>query len=532
MKKIFLSAIAVSTLFFSYSCNTDFDTDVTEIVATSGDADFSRYVALGNSLTSGFRDNALYIDGQVESYPNMIAMQMKRAGGGDFTQPLMPDNVGGFSNFVNAAGTFLFPGKLNLQVVDVLDGAGTVVGKDLSPIPSRPENAFGTVTGSYGNLGVPGAKSFHLLASGYGNPAGISTGTANPYFARFATSTTTSVLRDAIAVNPTFFSLWIGNNDVLSYATSGGVGTDQTGNQDVTSYGSNDITDPTVFAGSIKGILDGMASVGATKGVIANIPNVENIPFFTTVPIAPLTAYAIGKNNQAAGETTIDQVNVLYGAVKQVLTALGQGDRINLLSKTTANPLLIRDETLTDLSTQITAALTQSLGAPTAYAVGLAFGQARQTKAGDLVPLTTRSVIGTAPNTTTYPYAQAPLNAYGITFPLDDQYILIPSEITAIRTATTAYNASIKSLADAYGLAFVDANAKMVELSKTSGIQYDGVKYTATFVTGGSFSLDGVHLTGRGYAVIANEFIKAINTTYKSTLPEVNPNHYSGVKFP
>jgi hypothetical protein len=26
---------------------------------------------------------------------------------------------------------------------------------------------------------------------------------------------------------PTFFSLWIGNNDVLGYATTGGDGTDQ-----------------------------------------------------------------------------------------------------------------------------------------------------------------------------------------------------------------------------------------------------------------------------------------------------------------
>jgi lysophospholipase L1-like esterase len=49
---------------------------------------------------------------------------------------------------------------------------------------------------------------------------------------------------------------------------------------------------------------------------------------------------------------------------------------------------------------------------------------------------------------------------------------------------------------------------------------------------GGTFSLDGVHLTGRGYAIIANEFIKAINKTYKSNLPEVNPNAYSGVSFP
>ena len=78
----------------------------------------------------------------------------------------------------------------------------------------------------------------------------------------------------------------------------------------------------------------------------------------------------------------------------------------------------------------------------------------------------------------------------------------------------------------------MDTNAKMVELGKSSGIQYNGVNYSTTFVTGGSFSLDGVHLTGKGYAVIANEFIKAINAKYKSNLRQVNPNNYSGVKFP
>ena len=110
--------------------------------------------------------------------------------------------------------------------------------------------------------------------------------------------------------------------------------------------------------------------------------------------------------------------------------------------------------------------------------------------------------------------------------------MLTKAEIEEIKAATTAYNAAIKSLADEYNLAFVDANAKMVELGKNSGIKWDGVNYSAKFITGGAFSLDGVHLTGRGYAIIGNEFIKAINAKYNSTLPQVNPNKYSGVTFP
>ncbi|MGZ5284148.1 MAG: G-D-S-L family lipolytic protein, partial [Kaistella sp.] len=122
MKRILISTIAVSALLFNISCDTDFDQDVSNVVVSSGSANFTKYIALGNSLTSGYRDNALYMDGQVESYPNMIATQMMLAGGGAFKQPLMPNNTGGFTNLPG------FAGKLNLQVVN---GA-------LSPVASAP----------------------------------------------------------------------------------------------------------------------------------------------------------------------------------------------------------------------------------------------------------------------------------------------------------------------------------------------------------------------------------------------------------
>jgi hypothetical lipoprotein len=502
MKKVFISSMAVLAVLSVTSCKTDFETDVADIAVTSGEADFSKYVALGNSLTSGYRDGTVYLDGQLESYPAMIAEQMQKAGGGTFTQPLVPDNIGGFANIPG------FKGKLTLQVVN---GA-------LTPVYSTAVSTLDRLTGTYNNMGVPGAKSFHLVANGYGNMAGLASGTANPYFVRFASSSTASVLDDAKAQNPTFFSLWIGNNDVLSYATSGGVGTNQTGNTNPRTYSSNDITDPNVLAGSIRAVLEGMKSVGATKGVIANIPNVTSIPFFTTVPYnaVPLDeAHAAALNTQ------------LVGRLKPVLTALGQGDRLKTLV-VGQNPLLIKDETLTDLSSQITAALTSN-GVPATLAsfIGTTYGQARHTTSEDLVLLSTKPVINSEVTGVSEPF-----NKLGVTYPLEDKHVLIKSEVAQVQTATNAYNTQIKALAEAYGLAFVDANAKMVELGKNSGIQYNGVNYSTTFVTGGSFSLDGVHLTGKGYAVIANEFIKAINAKYKSNLRQVNPNNYSGVKFP
>lgn len=485
MKKIIISTFAISALLFTTSCEDDFDNDVNDVVVTKGEADFSKYISLGNSLTSGYRDAALYRSGQNESYPSMIAAQMKLAGGGEFKQPLMPNDTGGFTNLFNPT-TGDFAGKYTLTVVN---GA-------LSPGPTAPGAALDVITsgGPYQNMGVPGAKVVHLLAPGYGNPAGLTptNPTANPYFVRFASSATTSVIGDALSQNPTFISLWIGNNDVLGYATSGG-------------DGSNPITpvDGAVgvgFTNTYTALVGLLFPAGTTrKGIIANIPNVTSVPYFTRVPAMPLTNLTT---------TQVTQLNTAYATYNagllnaKTLGAINDAEYQRRLIKFTAgavaNGAVIADKDLTTVT-----------GLP----------KYRQTTAKDFILLPASRVL-------------TPQAGGGTSVPLEDKLVLTESEAAKVTTATIAFNTAIKSVANAKNLAFVDANAKMEELNSKSGITWDGVKYTATFVSGGAFSLDGVHLTGRGYAIIANEFIKTINDKYKSTLPQVNPNNYSGVTFP
>jgi lysophospholipase L1-like esterase len=377
------------------------------------------------------------------------------------------------------------------------------------------------LSGPFNNMGVPGAKVAHLLAPGYGNIAGISPKTANPYFVRFASSPTTSVIADFMAQQPTFFSLWIGNNDALLYALAGADDTIET------------LTSATDFA-TYYGALIAQIKTTNAKGVIANIPNVTSIPSLTTVPYNPLTAASLGAGDISVGNATIDNLNAnVYVPLNQILTLFGAGDRIKPLSKTSANPLLIRDESLANLGAQITAAA-QASGNPLLIALapylGATYGQARQATAADLIPLTTSGAIGSL--VAVPPGVPAELGARGVAYPFEDKYILTSTEAAAVSSAINSYNSVIKSAADSNGYAFVDMNKKMAELSTSSGIQFDGVRYTAKFVTGGTFSLDGVHPTGRGAAIIANEFIKAINMKYRSTLPQLNVISYSGVKFP
>ncbi|MCK5338396.1 MAG: hypothetical protein KAJ50_06280, partial [Bacteroidales bacterium] len=115
-------------------------------------------------------------------------------------------------------------------------------------------------------------------------------------------------------------------------------------------------------------------------------------------------------------------------------------------------------------------------------------------------------------------------------FPIPHKYILDKAEITDIRDHVAQYNAIIYESATLYNLAYVDM-AKVLEETAT-GIMIDGIELTSAFVTGNTFSLDGIHLTPIGNAMAAHYFIDAINATYGANIPQVVVTDYSAVQFP
>lgn len=485
MIKNFKWLLLVSLTFVA--CNSDDEpfvdpnsTDGTPL--TAGTADFSKYVALGNSLTAGFSDGALFIAGQQGSYPNILASQFALVGGGEFKMPLMADNTGGLLlGGTQIAGTRLY-----------FNGSAP------ASVPGPPTTEVTNIlSGPFNNMGVPGAKSFHLLAPGYGNVAGVLSGQANPYFVRFASSPTTTVLADALAQSPTFFSLWIGNNDVLSYATSGGVGVNQTGNLNPATYGSNDITDPNVFASVYTSLVDQLTANGA-KGVVANLPYVTTIPYFTTVPYNPVALNAATAAQLNAGYAAYNN-GLLFAQSNGLLTAAEVARRTITFSASSTNPVVIVDSYLTNLT-------------------GFGIPSYRMATSEDLIVLPARTFIGTT-------VGGNPAQVNGVSVPLADNWVLSKNEIQEVKVATDAYNAAIQSIAQAKGLAFVNANALQTQIAN-GGIAVNNVNVTSAYVTGGGFSLDGVHPSPRGYALIANKFLEAINATYGSNFGGVNVGLY------
>jgi len=485
------------------SCEPEFENAVTdEGFYDAGDADFSNYVALGNSLTAGYADGALYMSGQKDSYPNIMAQQFSFVGGGDFTQPLTSDDLGGLL----LGGQQILGNRLVLSA----DENGNPFPAPLDGMPTT--DVVSSETGPFNNMGVPGAKSYHLVTPGYGSVAGVANGTANPWYARFATSESSTVLADAASLNPSFFSLWIGNNDILGYATSGGSGVDQTGNLDPSSYGGNDITDPNVFAAAYSAQVDALVAGGA-KGVLLNIPDVTSIPYFTTVPAQsiPLDAATAGAVNA--------QFALYNGALGQLVAAGFISAEEAALRQVNFNEG-INYPIMTDVDlTDVTAIL---IGGGIDPQTAALLGQLRQVKSDDLVVLTASSALGSVPDPSN------PLGIVGVSIPLTNQFVLTSTEQDRVATAGAAYNAIIEGLAAANELGYGDMKSALADVA-ANGAAYNGGLLTSTYVTGGAFSLDGVHPTPRGYAFTANTIIDVINTTYNASIPKVDIGTYGTV---
>jgi lysophospholipase L1-like esterase len=510
------------------SCEPEFDNPVDEAGAyTNGEADFSRYVALGNSLTAGYADNALYITGQENAYPNILSQQFEKTQDiEEFTIPFMNDNAGGL-----LLGGNQIPGFNNRLVLSLVDG--DTLPRVYTGMQATTE-VGNVLQGPFSNMGVPGAKSYHLGFSGYGNVQNLTTQSANPYFVRFASSPETTILADALAQNPTFFSLWIGNNDVLGYATSGGTGETQTG-MNPADYGPNDITNPIVFNTIYQEMVQALAA-SASGGVLVNIPDVTSVPFFNRVPFNPLDP---GDPDQADYASQIGILNSTFDPLNQAFAFLSAEDRIVEFAESDKSAVLVHDESLPDLSTELTQVLMGGgLDQATATLYGMQFGQMRPANTSDRILLTASSRIGGVNEERMQELMEAGLDQgaagrlsiNGITYPLQDEFVLIPEEQTIIENTVDAYNVIISQVAEANGLGYVDSQSLLNKLAD-GGIPFDGGTITSDFVRGGAFSLDGIHLTPRGNAVMANEIINVINDLYNADVPEVNPGAYGTVSY-
>ncbi len=450
IKKIFsITAVFLSLILLTISgCKDSIIDAPVQPPLNTGSANFTRMVSIGNSLTAGLQSNALSARDQVWSFGSMIAKQVQTA---SYEQPLIQDpGIGGRLKLVNLAPTI-------------------VAESQVPPVASSNLNI--NLAKPYNNLGIPGAIVYDMTDET--DFTAKSTARKNPYFSLVLRNQAfgKSVVAQVKTLKPTFITVWIGANDVLGYATSGGTkGTDATGKKP---------TDVPVFNLFYKKMLDSLAVTGA-KVVVANIPNVTAIPFFTTV--GPV----VGAVLKAAGGLKLyyQKSGITSSSLENTTLSSPTGPFITLVGQTFA----------------------PSIGKPTGFWY----------KANNYPGIP-------AGIDTTKPFGVHPQN------PWPDALILDNDEITIAKNAVTSFNGIIASEAGAKGYGLVDISSFFDNLVATGGLSVTGVGiFTPSFITGGTFSYDGVHPTSRGYAIIANEWIKVINSKFSANIPLVDISSIPG----
>ncbi|MEL6131858.1 MAG: hypothetical protein AAFR59_00690, partial [Bacteroidota bacterium] len=233
------------------------------------------------------------------------------------------------------------------------------------------------------------------------------------------------------------------------------------------------LTPPEVFAENLAKLLDSLHAPGqlGPMGVIGNIPDVTLFPFFHHLP------------------------------------------------HTYSNSEFCKEEPL-----PLYIFRSSNLGEPTAAIQSDYILLRAQGKIGQLTP---------SPGTP-FPQGLHPEN------PLPENWVLDFEEAYQLRLHVEAYNEIIDSLIQVHNQALsvpVLVKADLYTLFQNlheTGITLNGLEITSEYLVGGIFALDGLYLTPRGQALVANQFIDAINQAprWSATVPFLNITDYQGVVFP
>jgi lysophospholipase L1-like esterase len=346
-------------------------------------ADFTRVVFVGDSLTAGFQNGGLGIDGQQASYASLLAEQA----GFDLTLPL-----------VSEPG---IPPKLQLIDVDplIIEPAQDL-GDRINPLEQAT------------NLAVPGHTVHDALFRRPAEDDPITSAVLG--FPGIYTGTIRSQIEWAEALHPTFVFVWVGNNDVLAYATSGG---------------TRPLTPIDDFEQDYQELLHRLESTGADL-IMANIPDVTSVAFF-------LTAEEIA----AQSGQDLSDIGPILG--------IESGDRVSV----------------------------------------------------EGLPLVEQILTGQLPP------------------PLPDEVVFDAEEIAISRQSVDAVNRIIAREAYRRNIPLVNIN-RLFKFLVRFGAPVNNKQLNTHFL-GGLFSLDGVHPTNTGHAIIANHFIRKLNFRYRTRIDKI-----------
>jgi hypothetical protein len=423
-------ALSLGVIGVANSCTVPF-TDLVAPNAARGGM-FNSYVAIGNSITAGYMSGGIIDSTQRRSYAFLLAQSM----GTKFAYPSLAGR--GCAPLITSFLTQARPAGTTGATCDLRSAA--------------------SANDVLNNLGVPGAWSY--------DPTSRSSATSNALTTLFLGGM--SQVQRARLANPTFASIWIGNNDVLGPASTGCT-TAATGCPVPLSA----ITSDAAFQVNYNAIIDSL-QIGnpGLKGVLVGVVNVINAPLY--FPVDSLT-----------------------GAVKTAFDAIACG------AGTASTTCAVGTPNATDFDASCAPGSGARINAMLAFQI--------RTNAHPAFIVCTPGGAGT--------FGALPAV-------VGDILVLTAAEQATITTAVNGYNTYISGKATTLGWAYYDPNVQLSAL-KAAGTGATAVirrvpnfaSATAPFGTG--MSLDGVHPFAALHLTLANDLITAINAKFSTTLPAV-----------
>jgi len=316
-----------------------------------------------------------------------------------------------------------------------------------------------------------------------------------PVLTGYPFSTSLTPLNAAASLHPTLTTVWLGANDVLHYAFSGGAFTAVDGIGGNTAQVQQDMTT----------VITTLQKAGS-KVVVANLPDVLGTGFYMSVaPLGPNQAAACGPGAPGSVQTFLACVLVEAG-----------------LPYATADAI----------RAQIAAAYGLNPGSGSNSAINGGYGYVTL---GGTTAILTALGGGTQPN----------LDPNGTGSGLGSNYVT-PALANNIQTLNTTLNTGINAAAQATGVALVDIHTFFTDVATAcplKGTCNDPLALQALTLNpgkccslafgGGLLSFDGIHPSNTGYAFVAQDFIQAINTKYSLNIPALNLlAQYSGPFVP
>jgi lysophospholipase L1-like esterase len=267
------------------------------VSVTPNDQIFSSYVALGNSITAGYQSGGITDSTQRQSYAFLLAKQMN-------TRFAYPSLV--------APGCP--PPIANFQTQARLGGA-------TSTSTTCALRTLTSVSATINNVAVPGIAS--------ADPTAVVGPNANTLVELFLGGET--MVQKALDNHPTFASVWVGNNDILSFAIAGQPGGATPQNTFAQNYG--------------KMISELLAGAPGLKGILIGVVNASAAPVLFTAQALQNPAF-VGGLSQAAHKaividpTTCTPTNTsLIGFPIISAIAAGQHPPVIACAKTPTPPL-------------------------------------------------------------------------------------------------------------------------------------------------------------------------------------------------